>query len=449
MYCELIMHGIATGVNSKMKTFRVLPTVMAIGIMVPMLAGCGRGKQEEAVPVTTAETTVEAVAAPEESKETKDTASDVTISICGIDAISNSAIGESVTFGNYEQDNDMGNGLEPIEWIVLDHQEGRTLLLSKYGLDGRWYNTDRVDVTWENCSLRRWLNTDFYNMAFDDTEKDLIVQTTNENPDGSSFWESAGREVESSIGGNDTQDNVFLLSLYEAQEYLGLSGDGSSEGACTATAYAKAQDAYSPGMECWWWLRSPGSERCRAAVIEDSGRVLAEFVYHEDKHPPAVRPALWVGEGIHGEITDLPPVAEPAKGDIPEAPADPANEMTADGCGGLYSGSQQGRYYHVWLEMGEFSGIDAPMGTIRLLWEGNEPYTEGNELVQDSPRNFYMGDVDDVYMIKPGWNNEDSSILTIDQDEFGKYSSKIFCFGFWLDKEDSMIYDGTSLHYRN
>ena len=91
-----------------------------------------------------------------------------------------------------------------------------TSLLSKYGLGGIWYNTDSVDVTWENCSLRRWLNTDFYNTAFDDTEKDMIVQVTNENPDGDSFWESMGRTVESSIGGNDTQD------------------------------------AYSPGMECWW-----------------------------------------------------------------------------------------------------------------------------------------------------------------------------------------------------
>lgn len=372
---------------------------------------------------------------------------DAATSISGIDAISNSAIGESVTFGSYEQDNDIGNGSEPMEWIVLDHQDGRTLLLSKYGLDGVWYNTDRVDVTWENCNLRRWLNTDFYNMAFDDTEKELIVQVTNENPDGTFFWESVGRTVESSTGGNDTQDNVFLLSLYEAQEYLGLTDEDNPDCVCTATAYADSQGAYSPGKDCWWWLRSPGSEICRAAVVNDCGRVLSEFVYHEYKQTPAVRPALWVGEGTHGEITDFPPVAEPAKDDIQDTPADNTSGITADGCSGLYSGSQQGKYYYVWLEMGEFSGIDAPMGTIRLLWEGNEPYTEGNELVQDPPHNFYMGDVDDGYVIRPGWNNEDSSILTIDADEFGKYSGKIFCFGFWLNKEDSMIYDGTSLHY--
>lgn len=82
---------------------------------------------------------------------------------------------------------------------------------------------------------------------------------------------------------------------------------------------------------------------------------------------------------------------------------------------GAYS---PGKYYYVWLEMGEFLGIDAPVGTIRLLWEGNETYTEGNEQVQDPPHNFYMGDVADGYEIRQAWNNE-----------------------------DSMIYDGTSLRY--
>lgn len=426
-----------------MKFFKPLLVFVIMSITVPMLAGCGQVNKDEALP---AASTVEAETTTE---ETEDAVADADVPISGIDAISESAVGDAVTFGSYEQDNDTGNGPEPIEWVVLAHQDGRTLLLSRYGLDGMWYNADSVGVTWEDCSLRRWLNTDFYHTAFDDTEKDLIVQATNENPDGISFWENIGREVYSSIGGNDTQDNVFLLSLYEAQEYLGLSKDGNPDCTCTATAYANSRDTYSPGGKCWWWLRTPGEDQTSAAVIKDSGSALSEFVYHEYKQPPAVRPAIWVGEGIHGEITDFPPIAESAKEEVQDTSTENTGEITADGCGGLYSGSQQGKYYYVWLEMGEFSSVDAPMGTIRLLWEGSEPYTEGSELAQDSPHNFYMGDVDDVYMIKPGWNNEDSSILTIDADEFGKYSGKIFCFGFWLNKDDSMIYDGTSLRYRN
>ena len=439
-----------------MRTSKFLSLVIAIGMICSMLVGCGQAGKDEATPAGTSGTASEITpeAAPENgdaagTEGTEDTASDAATAVSDMDAISGSAIGETVIFGSYEQDNDPDNGPEPIEWTVLDHQDGRTLLLSRYALDGMWYNAESIDTTWENCSLRRWLNTDFYNAAFDDTEKDQIVQVTNENPDGTAFWEEIGREVSSSVGGNDTQDNVFLLSLYEAQEYLGLSEDGSSDCICTATAYANSQGTYSAGGKCWWWLRSPGGDQCRAALINDYGKALSEFVYHEDKQALAVRPAIWVGEGIHGEVTDLPPAVEPAKEETQDTPAGNAGEITADGCGGLYSGSQQGRYYYVWLEMGEFSGMDAPMGTIRLLWEGSEPYAEGNELVQDSPRNYYMGDVDDVYMIRPGWNNEDSSILTIDQDEFGEYSGKIFCFGIWLNKDDSMVYDGTSLYYRN
>lgn len=427
------------------KIFKLLSVGIVLVSVLSMLVGCGKTSEDETIPDTAIEDTI-----PETTVEDNaDTASDSVTSISDIDAIYDIAIGEYVTFGSYEQDDDFDNGPEPIEWMVLDHQDGRTLLLARYGLDASWYHVESADdVTWENCKLRSWLNADFYNTAFNDTEKDLIVQITNENPDGTAFWESAGREVSSSVGGNDTHDKVFLLSLYEAQTYLGLSTDSNLDCRTTATPYAESQGAYAPGKECWWWLRSPSSEICSAAVVNDSGSALGEFVYHEYKETPAVRPVIWVGEGIHGEITDLPFIAEPEE-DVQAATADNTEELTMDGCGGLYSGSQQGQYYYVWLEMGEFSGIDAPMGTIRLLWEGNEPCAEGNELSQEAPHNYYMGDVDDGYLIKPGWNNENSSILTIDQDEFGEYSGKIFCFGFWMNKDDSLIYDGTSLRYRN
>lgn len=79
-----------------------------------------------------------------------------------------------------------------------------------------------------------------------------------------------------------------MLSLYEVQEYLGLSGDGNPDCTCTATAYANSRDTYSPGGKCWWWLRTPGEDQTSAAVIKDSGSALSEFVYHEYKQPPAV-----------------------------------------------------------------------------------------------------------------------------------------------------------------
>lgn len=74
--------------------------------------------------------------------------------------------GNVVTYGHYEQDNDTANGKEPIEWVVLDVQGDKALLISKYGLDVRPYNTEYNHVTWEECTLRTWLNDTFLNAAF-------------------------------------------------------------------------------------------------------------------------------------------------------------------------------------------------------------------------------------------------------------------------------------------
>ena len=66
--------------------------------------------------------------------------------------------GDTVTFGRYEQDNNPGNGPEPMDWIVLDKVDGKLLLLSSACLAGKAYNAESfASVTWETCSLRAWL----------------------------------------------------------------------------------------------------------------------------------------------------------------------------------------------------------------------------------------------------------------------------------------------------
>ena len=81
------------------------------------------------------------------------------------------AVGENVTFGRYEQDNNSSNGTEGIEWTVLDVQGEKALLLSKYGLNCKTYYKSQSPVTWETSDLRAWLNGEFYNKAFTAAEK--------------------------------------------------------------------------------------------------------------------------------------------------------------------------------------------------------------------------------------------------------------------------------------
>ena len=83
--------------------------------------------------------------------------------------------GAGITFGHYEQDNDLANGAEPIEWVVLEVSGNKALLISHYGLDAKPYNTDYIDTTWETCSLRAWLNSDFLNTAFTAEEQTAIL----------------------------------------------------------------------------------------------------------------------------------------------------------------------------------------------------------------------------------------------------------------------------------
>lgn len=87
-------------------------------------------------------------------------------------------VGEYITFGTYEQDNDLNNGKEDIEWLVLEKEENRVLLISKYVLDRQPFdNTVKYAynrVNYSNSSLRVWLNDDFKNVAFNFEEQSKI-----------------------------------------------------------------------------------------------------------------------------------------------------------------------------------------------------------------------------------------------------------------------------------
>lgn len=130
--------------------------------------------------------------------------------------------GTYITFGTYEQDNKKKNGQEPIEWLVLENNEESLLVISKYVLDGQPYSNaydtyayQPYPVTWELCSLRAWLNSTFYTTAFSEGERARIQTTLLSNE-----AKEMGFSNEKVDGGNDTLDNVFLLSYDEVLKYF-------------------------------------------------------------------------------------------------------------------------------------------------------------------------------------------------------------------------------------
>ena len=172
------------------------------------------------------------------------------------DRLRNLSVGDYVTLGSYEQDNDKNNGAEPIQWLVLDVQPGKALLISRYVLDCKPYSNTEADITWEKCYIRKWLNSDFFNTAFTESQQALILQTRVE-PDK--------KEDHKTDTGPATNDRVFLLGYLEAERYF----SGSEDRRCQATAYAKYRGVIA-GVEngvCWWWLRSPGYSQTFASYV--------------------------------------------------------------------------------------------------------------------------------------------------------------------------------------
>jgi len=191
-------------------------------------------------------------------------------------------VGDYVFFGAYEQDNNTSNGKEDVEWLVLEVKDGKALVISKYALDCKQYNTSNTGVTWETCTLRKWLNNDFLGAAFSADETAMIPTVTvsaDKNPGYSTN------------PGNATQDQLFLLSITEANKYL--SSDSAKQ--CEPTDYAVANGASvnSANGNCWWWLRSLGINQHHVASV-NHGRGVSEHGYYVLDVSIAVRPALWI-----------------------------------------------------------------------------------------------------------------------------------------------------------
>ena len=180
---------------------------------------------------------------------------------------------EAALFGHYDSSR--------IGWIVLDRQDDKVLLVSTVILYCRPYMESESDTTWEKCSLRKWLNEDFYNEAFTEDERNMIITTTVVNKDNTE---------KGTKGGNDTQDNVFILSLDEAKQYF--RGDSSRQAYAPDTVAKQGLYVDSNGYSLWW-LRTPGAVGYASCYVDHLGRIQDGGIMNRYTYI-GVRPAIWV-----------------------------------------------------------------------------------------------------------------------------------------------------------
>ena len=217
---------------------------------------------------------------------------------------------ETIEFGKYQQSynpekNDWSE--EPIEWIILekDSENKKALILSKYILDVRpiTYKSEEKNTTWENSNIRSWLNDKFYNSAFTDEEKSRIKEVQIINEDNDDYM---------TLGGRDTTDKIFLLSIGEARKYfsngdnLGNKDQLVRAGATKGTQYAEhrrlgkipkdKQGEYEEWMleNSAYNLRSPGAMQDRTAAVGPNAIISTSGNVGTGLNRKGVRVAMWI-----------------------------------------------------------------------------------------------------------------------------------------------------------
>lgn len=162
--------------------------------------------------------------------------------------ISQSEVGNTVKFG-------------PFNWIILNKTQSSALLIKKTGLQGLMYHTNFEDITWENSSIRKYLNTEFLKTTFTKEEQKNIKETNVVN-NKSTIYDTEG--------GSDTLDYIFLLSTEEALQYEEII------------------DVFKSSS----WLRSPGYSQSSAAFLKEKGIVM-DYGYMVSSDAFTTHPVIW------------------------------------------------------------------------------------------------------------------------------------------------------------
>lgn len=159
----------------------------------------------------------------------------------------------------------------PYEWVVLDTDGDKYLLLSKYALDKVTPSADKAgSVTWADSPVRTFLNGEFLSrFAADEQAK---IQTTHVTAEDNPEYKTEF--------GNETDDKVFCLSFEEADKYF------ETEHARSAVTL-EDNDVHAD-----WFLRTPGKNLSFVGSVYDFGRL--DYYGNRVDLNIAVRPAMWV-----------------------------------------------------------------------------------------------------------------------------------------------------------
>ena len=210
--------------------------------------------------------------------------------------LSSAQVGDLITIGRYEQDNDLDNGPEAIQWRVLDKKDGKLLVISDKALDyiSYSYEWDQVEKSvWATSCSRGWLNNYFMQAAFTPAEQARISLSDIHTDPSPGFDNDPGP---------DTQDYVFLLSAQETEQYFPTAESRR----VLLSDYVHPHNKIRINRQGWgtnatrihgdWGLRSPNKYGTFAYILDYQTIywTAGDIWYDGGGFEGDVRPAMWI-----------------------------------------------------------------------------------------------------------------------------------------------------------
>ena len=197
-------------------------------------------------------------------------------------------IGSIILFGSHK-------------WRILDVKKNMILIITDEIIERRPYHNVYEEITWADCTLRKYLNGDFYD-EFIETDKAKIIPVKNKNMNNQWYGTNGGKE---------TQDKIFLLSIEEVVcKYFGDSSENLLNRSKKQLYWFQKKDKNNDkrvaifsdesSKGTWWWLRSPGRVGVKAVYIHGNGNIgiqgnnILKGNIADGKCRGGVRPALWL-----------------------------------------------------------------------------------------------------------------------------------------------------------
>lgn len=227
---------------------------------------------------------------------------------------------------------------EDIKWRVLSvGEDDVAFLMADSLLEMKAYDEIYKEngTSWEECTLRKWLNDIFYDLAFTEDEKGAIIEHTVINEANPEYGTSSG---------NDTRDNVYIPSLSEmTNTNYGFTDDVHMDCAgryCELSDYAKTtyySDWFEDGMTNMYFLRTAGVDECDVVYVYDGGNVVNASCGRATGHFLGVCPVInvdiagyegWSNAGTYSSTGEYTEATDKTTVDNPASEYDEQTYMT-------------------------------------------------------------------------------------------------------------------------